>query len=62
MSGRCQPNFVVEADGGIYPCDFYVTDEWRMGNITSGSLDTLLRSETAERFRLSAPLTQECRR
>ena len=28
MSGICQVQFVVEADGGVYPCDFYVLDEW----------------------------------
>lgn len=61
MSGQCQPYFVVEADGGVYPCDFYVTDEWRMGNIASDSLDNLLHSETAKRFRLTVPLTEECR-
>lgn len=31
MLGFCQPQFVVEADGGVYPCDFYVLDQYRMG-------------------------------
>ena len=23
----------MEADGTVYPCDFYVLDEWKLGNI-----------------------------
>lgn len=33
MLGFCQPQFVVEADGGVYPCDFYVLDAYRMGSV-----------------------------
>ena len=28
MRGVCSCQFVFEADGSCYPCDFYVTDEW----------------------------------
>ena len=34
LSGRCGAYIVVEADGSIYPCDFYVTDKWRMGKFS----------------------------
>ena len=30
--GTCGIQYVVEADGGVYPCDFYVLDEWKLGN------------------------------
>ena len=33
MVGRCSIQFVVEGDGGVYPCDFYVLDEWRLGTV-----------------------------
>ena len=33
MSGRCSPQNVVEADGSVYPCDFYVLDQYRLGNL-----------------------------
>ena len=33
LVGSCQTQIVVEADGGVYPCDFYVLDEWRVGNL-----------------------------
>jgi uncharacterized protein len=33
LSGGCRPQFVVEANGDVYPCDFYVLDEYRIGNL-----------------------------
>ena len=42
IHGRCQPQLVVEADGSVYPCDFYCLDEYRVGNILENSLDELL--------------------
>lgn len=30
--GVCGVQYVVEADGGAYPCDFYMLDEYRLGN------------------------------
>lgn len=37
MMGVCGRQWVVEADGGVYPCDFYVLDEWRLGNVREDS-------------------------
>lgn len=31
--GTCSFQNVVEADGSVYPCDFYVLDEYRLGNL-----------------------------
>lgn len=33
LTGVCTPQLVIEADGSVYPCDFYVLDEYRMGNL-----------------------------
>ena len=33
MLGRCAIQFVIEADGGVYPCDFYALDDYLLGNI-----------------------------
>ncbi len=33
MSGICSFQHVIEADGEVYPCDFYVMDEYRLGNL-----------------------------
>lgn len=50
MNGHCTCQYVIEADGSVYPCDFYVTDPWRMGQITESSFAELAETETAKRF------------
>lgn len=65
MNGICSCQFVVEADGGVYPCDFYVVDEWRMGNLKEQSFEELRNAENANRFidvsRHIAPECKTCR-
>lgn len=50
MAGICTCYFVIESNGGVYPCDFYVLDKWYLGNIQEHSFDKLIKSETANRF------------
>lgn len=33
-SGSCGHYLAVEGDGSLYPCDFYVLDEWKLGNLS----------------------------
>ena len=62
MGGRCYSNLVVESDGGVYPCDFYVLDKWKMGSVTVDSIESLLSCDTAKEFvRLSLDIPDECR-
>ena len=48
--GFCAIQFVVEADGGVYPCDFYVLEEHLLGNVGENSLDELAWSAAAQDF------------
>ena len=41
IGGYCQPQIVVEADGTVYPCDFYCLDPFAVGNLTRDSLRTV---------------------
>ncbi len=50
LSGQCAIQNVVEADGSVYPCDFYCLDGWRLGNIRETDFRDMARSETARRF------------
>ncbi len=50
MSGTCSCQFVVEADGGVYPCDFYVIDEWYLGSINEMGFEELKFSDAGKRF------------
>lgn len=53
--GRCSVQFVIEADGSVYPCDFYVLDEYRMGYITESTLFDLRETRAVEDFICSRP-------
>lgn len=48
--GRCGSYFVVEGDGSVYPCDFFVLDRWRMGRLGEAPLAELARSQSALDF------------
>ncbi len=50
MNGSCSCQFVIESDGSVYPCDFYVTDEWRLGYVGDQSFEQLGTSEKAKSF------------
>lgn len=62
MTGRCSVQFVVEGDGGVYPCDFYVTDEWRLGTVGQETFAQMNSCETARRFiTASLEVPEACR-
>lgn len=50
MRGTCSCYFVIEGDGSVFPCDFYVLDEWKLGNIYNDSFEDMLRSARAVEF------------
>lgn len=50
LQGHCSCNFTVEANGNVYPCDFYVLDEYLLGNLNGMSLEEMIKSDTAKRF------------
>lgn len=41
---------MVGADGSVYPCDFYVLDAFRLGNLRQDSLETVNRCRKARVF------------
>ena len=59
MGGQCGVYYLVEADGSVYPCDFYVLDAWRMGNIREDSFHRLAASPVAEAFRAQSRVVDE---
>lgn len=62
MSGFCTCYGVVEGDGSVYPCDFYVLDQWRLGNIHNESLAEMLSNDQAKRFvESSLQVSESCR-
>lgn len=50
MNGRCSAYFVVEGDGSVYPCDFYVLDRYKIGNVAEQSFQEMYDSELCRKF------------
>lgn len=62
MQGHCSHQFVAESNGNIYPCDFYCTDEYLLGNINDSSFYELANCDKAKNFILeSLGIPQKCR-
>lgn len=62
--GNCQLQYVIEADGSVYPCDFYVLDEYRLGYIQEKGLKELFQQDISQDFLCEKPvpakLCSEC--
>ena len=59
MLGFCTAQLVVEADGSVYPCDFYVLDEYCCGNLKDHTLQEILYSGTMQKFLREAKETKK---
>ena len=62
MTGQCSVQYVAEADGLVYPCDFYALDKYRMGDLKSDNLLSLRDAAAAFLNEPRACLSEEpCR-
>jgi len=62
LSGTCNIQCVVESDGGVYPCDFYVLDRWKLGNVHTDSFRSMISSDLAQKFvAQSVPVPDACK-
>lgn len=50
MVGNCAFQFVIESDGSVYPCDFYVLDEYKCGNINTDSIRQIAKNMIVQSF------------
>lgn len=58
---ECGVYVVVEHNGDVYACDFYVDPEWRLGNVMQDNLAALLNSSKQGQFgRIKLALSHEC--
>lgn len=48
--GHCAMQYVVEANGDVYPCDFYVLDQNKVGNIAQQDLRTIIKASLFHPF------------
>ncbi len=62
MLGHCTHQFVSEANGNIYPCDFYCTDKYLLGNIADSDFSSMEKSAVATEFiRESLKIPERCK-
>ncbi|MBR0451153.1 MAG: anaerobic sulfatase maturase [Oscillospiraceae bacterium] len=60
--GECSVQYVCEADGSVYPCDFYMLDEYRLGNFNEDKLADIDRKREEIGFiERSRKLDEGCR-
>lgn len=50
LENNCCSYFVVEYNGDIYPCDFFVQQSMRLGNIRHDSWDTIMAAPLYRKF------------
>ena len=41
---------LFRSDGSVYPCDFYVLDKYKIGNINTDSIIDLAKSNITKKF------------
>ena len=59
---ECGTYLVVEHNGDVYACDFFVGDAWKLGNVMTGRLDHMLNSARQREFgRRKAEVVEKCR-
>lgn len=62
LASNCRQYFVVEHNGDVYPCDFYVTPDLKLGNVTTHRFGEMWMSPKFRAFgSLKRQLPQVCR-
>jgi len=61
LSKRCGDYLLVKPDGGLFPCDFFFQDKWRLGNVIDDDPAEVFAKVRAEKFGdLKGRLAGEC--
>ena len=55
IDGQCRLQYVVEADGSVYPCDFYAFDRYKIGNLAENTPAEIFETEAARDFLREKP-------
>lgn len=62
MRGICGKQWVIEADGSTYPCDFYALDSWLLGNVNKDSFEAMDKKRQELGFiKGSQQVNEECK-
>ena len=59
---ECSSYLVVEHNGDCYPCDFFVSEEWKIGNLMKSGVREISNSPQRAKFSsLKADVAEACR-
>jgi uncharacterized protein len=59
---ECGVYAVIEHNGDVYSCDFFVSPRWKLGNIRNNRLADMLNSSLQKKFgQMKTDLPRECR-
>ena len=62
VSAECGDYVVVEHNGDVFACDFFVEERWKLGNVMEAGLGELLNGPKQAAFgRLKSDLPEQCR-
>lgn len=62
FTNDCRNYLVVERNGDVYPCDFHVLPEYKLGNIMTDSWESLVKSAKYAAFGARKRLYPDCPR
>jgi uncharacterized protein len=58
---ECGSYFVIEHNGDVYPCDFFVYPEWKLGNIVENSYEEFSASPLLDEFgKMKSAVSGKC--
>ncbi|MBW4084321.1 anaerobic sulfatase maturase [Paenibacillus sp. S150] len=61
-SSSCPRTLILEQNGDAYPCDFYISEDYKLGNVGRDALEDILRSPVYTRFLSQKPsLPESCK-
>lgn len=55
----CPTTLVLEQNGDAYPCDFFIHDDYKIGNVGEDSLEDILKHPTMQEFLKQKPSMPE---
>lgn len=63
MREKCGSYVVIEHNGDVFPCDFFVYPEWKLGNILESPLGEIAAGDLFKKFaEAKSDLRKKCRR
>lgn len=57
---KCADYLLVEHNGDVYPCDFFVQDKYKLGNLCEEDLSVLKQKRDNDFGRLKPQLSEDC--